>query len=59
MFKITYKTGLSQPIIVEAANEEEAKKIGLSKYRYNSDWCNHCDTKTVDQVIESVEKIEE
>ena len=48
MFKITYKTGLGQPIIVEAADEEEAKKIGLSKYRYTSDWCNHCDTKTVD-----------
>lgn len=59
MFKITYKKGLGQPIVVEASNEDEAKKIGLAKYRYKSDWCEHCSMTTADQVIEKVEKIEE
>jgi hypothetical protein len=54
MYKVTFKSGLGTPIIVEAENEIEAKKKGLEHYRKNltlmSNW-------SINQVVESAERI--
>lgn len=47
LFDIEFNHGLMNPIIVEAENELEARKLGLAAYRKNNTMLDNFDMKFV------------
>ena len=54
-FKVFYKRGLGAPITVEAANAEEATKMGLAEFRRTNGTCEMVDFRPAEQIVEKVE----
>lgn len=54
MFKITYKNGLKNDIVVEARNKEDAEFEGLAEFRKGMVFIDY---RTADEVIKSIDEV--
>lgn len=53
-FKITFKHGLQNPVVIEANDIETARKLGLAHHRKNTGFVETVDKWPIEFVVDEV-----
>jgi len=56
-FKVTFKHGLQNPVVLEAEDETSAKLLGLAYHRKNTGYDETVDKWPIDFVVDKVEPV--